>query len=101
MGKIVRIGTVHSVNSGKRKVRVYFEEEDIMSGWLKVIKSPPFIIPSADESLGVTNGNDETDTASLHRHSLNIIPWFPKIGDTVLCLYNPEFNSDGYVIGGL
>lgn len=92
----MRIGTVSSVNPGERTVRVLFNDVNIMSGWLKVLKNPPFI------------GNDEppeeickTEDESGHFHKLKIAPWFPNVGDTVLCIYNPGFNEDGFVIGGL
>ena len=43
MGEILRIGTVTAVNEAKRQVRVQFPDVKIVSGWLKVIKSPPYI----------------------------------------------------------
>lgn len=96
MDDILRIGKVSAVDYGKRLVRVQFADVGITSGWLKVLKSSPFI------------GNDEppkdvwkTEKESGHFHKLTIVPWFPAVGDNVLCLYNPGFNEDGYVIGGL
>ncbi len=96
MGDTIRIGKVSAVNPGERLVRVQFSDVGITSGWLKVLRSPPFI------------GNDEppkdvckTEKEAEHFHKLTIIPWFPTVGEVVLCLYNPGFNEDGYVIGGL
>lgn len=96
MENLLRIGKVTNVNPSDRTVRVRFEDVNITSGWLKVLRSPPFI------------GNDEepkkvakTEKQQGHYHELSIIPYFPVVGDMVLCLYNPGFNEDGYVIGGL
>lgn len=93
MSDIVRIGEVTEVNSTERTARVHFPDVDIVSDWLKVIKSPPFI-----PKKGV---KQETEIENLHSHEVKIEPWFPDIGDIVLCIYNPGFNEDGYVIGGL
>lgn len=109
----VRIGEVNSANYSKRLVRVYFSELEIMSGWLKVITSPPFIVPDPPEVEVITSAyKNETNTGvpacsgacgaeCPHRHDLRIVPWFPKIGDQVLCIYNEGFNEDGFVIGGI
>nr|DAY55163.1 MAG TPA: type VI secretion protein [Caudoviricetes sp.] len=93
MDDIIRIGQVSEVNESEHMVRVHFADVDIVSGWLKVIRSPPFI-----PKKGVAQ---ETETADLHKHEIKIAPWFPDIGDTVLCIYNPGFNEDGYVMGAL
>lgn len=110
---MVRIGEVSSANYEERLVRVYYTELKMMSGWLKVIKSPPFIVPDPPEAEVITDAyKDETNTGAPacsgacgascpHRHDLRIVPWFPKIGDKVLCIYSPGFNEDGFVIGGI
>lgn len=74
----LRIGKVHSVDEEKWCVRVFFEDAKIMSGWLKVVKNP------ARNYLGEY-----------------YLPWFPKINDTVLCIYGDGFNSDGFVLGAI
>ena len=93
MDNIVRIGEVTEVNVQERTVRVHFPDVDIVSDWLKVLKSPPFI-PKKDIT-------QQTEIAEQHTHEVKIEPWFPDIGDFVLCIYNPGFNEDGYVLGGL
>ena len=90
---MIRIGVVSESDINNRTVRVLFRDVDIVSDWLKVIKSPPFI-PQKDVK-------QETEIENLHRHDIKISPWFPDIGDIVLCIYNTGFNEDGYVIGGL
>lgn len=86
----LRVGKVTDVNASERLVRVYFPDVDMVSGWLKVIKSPSFI----------GGENSQTETEALHEHKLIITPWLPKIGEFVLCLYNTGFNEEGFVIGG-
>ena len=36
-----------------------------------------------------------------HTHGLVIRPWMPKVNATVLCLYLPVFNADGFILGEL
>lgn len=103
MDETVRIGKVTDVDTGKRMVRVFFESVGIASGWLKVLKSPPYIQPGKDKNIGLTGGTDETDPAGHHehQHTLNIIPWFPKVGEYVVCLYNQGVNEAGFVLGAV
>ena len=93
MDDIVRVGEVTEVKTSDRTVRVHFPDVDIVSDWLTVLRTPPFI-PKKGET-------QQTEVADMHTHEVKIEPWFPDIGDIVLCLYNPGFNEDGYVIGGL
>lgn len=90
---MIRIGMVNDIREDERTVRVFFRDSGVMSGWLKVLQTSPFI-PDKDVP-------QETGSADGHTHSLTIKPWMPYIGDPVLCLYMPVFNGDGYVLGGL
>lgn len=97
---IIRIGEVQSINESERTVRVMFPDTKIMSGWLKVIKSPPFIPSKGEEQKTETaSGQREEGTFDEHFHNVIINAWFPSIGDNVLCIFVPVFNGDGYVIG--
>ena len=42
------------------------------------------------------HGVDETKT---HKHVITVYPWLPYIGQLVLCLYMPNGDGDGYVLG--
>ncbi len=99
---IIRIGEVQNTNDAERKVRVYFKDVGIMSGWLKVIKSPPFIpekdVTQQTESESGGSGYGQFDA---HTHKVIISPWMPSVGDIVLCVYVSGFNADGYVLGAL
>ncbi len=88
-----RIGVVTDVNGSERTARVLFKAENIVSGWLKIIKSPPFI-PEKDKE-------QKTEIENLHSHEIIISPWLPNIGDIVLCAYNSGFNEDGFILGAL
>lgn len=99
---ILRIGKVNSIDVEKRQVRVLFESENMVSDWLKVIKSPPFI-PKKDstQQTAATSGGSGDSSFASHTHGITISPWMPDIDETVLCIYDPVFNGDGYVLGAL
>ena len=44
------------------------------------------------------HGVDETKS---HKHVITVYPWLPYIGQLVLCLYMPNGDGDGYVLGGI
>ena len=44
------------------------------------------------------HGVDETKT---HKHVMKVYPWLPYIGQFVLCLYLPNGESDGFVLGAI
>ena len=44
------------------------------------------------------HGVDETKN---HKHVMTVYPWLPYIGQFVLCLYLPNGESDGFVLGGI
>ena len=41
------------------------------------------------------------DNSTNHQHKSHVVWWLPAIDDTVVCLYLPCFNSDGFVLGGI
>ena len=43
----------------------------------------------------------KTELQDGHQHDLTIKPWMPLVNDTVLTLYLPVFNGDGFVLGGI
>ncbi len=98
MDDVFRIGTVHDVNAINREVRVYYEDTKIMSGWMKVLKNPPFI---PQKRTGISSGGSGYDAFASHSHEVEVKPWLPDVGDVVLCGYMSGFNGDGYVLGAL
>lgn len=113
MNDIIRIGVVSAVSPGDCAVRVRFPSEDIVSGWLKVIKSPPVVTAKATATAETKVSGGESSEEDAQKNDVNVdidvnvdvatnvTSWFPAVGDTVLCIYNPGFNEDGFVIGGL
>lgn len=84
---IVRIGTVSSINAAERTARVTYQDKaNLVSGPLKVLNREPTV---------------EIQTAELHTHDVTVKPWMPRVGDSVICLYLPNGESDGFVLGGI
>ena len=98
----VRIGKVNSVNPDTREVRVFFPDENMMSGWLRVLKNPPHI-PSKDgeQKTDSKSGGSGYSAFESHYHNVTIAPWMPSVDEVVLCIYGDAFNDDGYVLGAL
>lgn len=100
LANLVRIGTVTDVNNDKRLARVKFQDVDMTSAWLYVLDNRPYIpdydVPQRTEYEAGGSGEAEFEN---HKHDLIIKPWMPKINDTVLTLYLPVFNADGFVLG--
>lgn len=90
---LVRVGTVTDVNNAELKARVRFQDVGVTSDWLYVLRNQPFI-PGYDMP-------QETELEDGHKHKLIIKPWMPKVNDTVIALYLPVFNGDGFILGGV
>ncbi len=84
---IVRIGEVSSVNSENKTARVIFKDkQNMISGPLRVVDNKASVI---------------TEEAQSHIHSCDETQWLPKVKETVLCLYLPNGESDGFILGGI
>lgn len=99
----VRIGTVSAIDEENRTARVRFNEDNVTSGWLKVLHSPPkvTISGSEDKSDKADDSESDTDTGNIGNINIDVVAWLPVVGETVVCLYGDGFNADGYIIGGL
>ena len=106
---LVRIGTVTDINKEKRLARVKFQSEDYTSGWLQVVQhyaAEMYIKPDAEHTHEIKDtytggGSAEKYEAHNHLPGSHLTYRMPKINDTVLCLYLPVFNADGFILGGL
>ena len=100
LGRMVRVGVVTSVDIPTRRARVKFDDEDNSSGLLRVLSSPPFIpkinVPQQTEPEAGGSGEASFEE---HTHEVKITPWLPKVNDSVLALYLPMDDSDGYILG--
>ena len=99
---MVRLGVVMDVNNDELLARVRFPDLDYTSAWLHVVVNQPFI-PGYDGAQRTEYEEGGSDVAAYerHKHDLTIKPWMPKVNDTVLCIYIPAHNGDGFVLGGV
>lgn len=106
---LVRVGTVTNIDAGKHMARVKFQGEDMTSGWLYVVQhfaADMFINPDAKHNHPVHDtysggGTSEDYPAHNHLPGSYLTYWMPKINDTVLVLYLPVWNGDGFILGGI
>lgn len=112
--RLIQIGTVTAVDHDAHKVRVKFLDTGLTSDWLSVLKNAPSVSISTDGahshggtvSVDATDGHTHGASVSVcetdgHKHTASINLWIPAVNDTVLVVYLPVFNSDGFVIGGI
>lgn len=101
LNNLVRIGTVSSIDPAKRTARVMFKDKDMVSGWLSVLQHPGagvYVKPEGKHSHSISGGGT-TELDGEHDHVSNVTYWMPKVNDTVLVLYLPVFNGDGFILG--
>jgi len=93
---VVRVGTVSVTDATKRCVRVIFD--GMVSNWLFVVSAPSAMPPQTNPQAG---GVHEEAFAS-HSHGLpSAGAWFPRVNDTVLCVFIPIPDGDGFVLGAI
>lgn len=101
---LVRIGTVSSIDTDKRTARVIFKDKDEMvSGWLHVLQwhgAGIYVKPEGEHRHDISGGS-KTGANGEHDHSANLTYWMPRINDTVVALYLPVFNADGFILGAI
>ena len=105
LGRLVRVGKVSSIDTPNLKARVLFEEKDNMvSDWLQVLQRPKEIVEvEADgnhsHGASASEGTVSISSGGSHTHQAKVKTWMPEIGDHVLCLYLPMWNSAGFILG--
>ena len=112
--RLIQVGTVTAVDYDAHKVRVKFHDTGITSDWLCVLSNVPAVsigvggVHSHDSAVSVEAADGHSHEASLdinqadgHMHTASVSRWMPGVNDTVLVVYLPIFNSDGFVIGGI
>jgi phage baseplate assembly protein gpV len=103
LANLVRIGTVSSVDNEKRVARVIFQDKDMVSGWLHVLQhhgTGVYIKPEGKHSHDISEGG-KTELDGEHDHAGSVTYWMPRINDTVVVLYLPVFNADGFILGAI
>lgn len=104
---LVRTGKVMDIDVEKRKARVRFDSENFTSGWLYVIQhhaANMYIEPDAEHTHTIHDtysggGIAEKYEAHDHLPGSHLTWWMPKVNDTVLCIYLPIFDGDGFILG--
>lgn len=108
LSRLVQVGTVTSVDSGKRMARVKFHDTGLISSPLIVLQhfaAGLYIELDAEHTHDITDtftGSGSASTFPAHTHpGSHLTYWMPKVNDAVLVLYLPVDDSDGYILGGI
>lgn len=120
MESIVQVGVVSDVDKAKGMVRVIWPASGETSGWLYVLQhfaAGLDIVPDAEHTHIITDTHgdrresserslrSESDGGSAgvepdHNHPGSTVTlWLPKINETVLVVYLPVEDGDGFVLG--
>lgn len=86
---IVRIGIVSNVNPAKMMARVRIQEQGIVTGDLKIVQNTSTV------EIERKGGTCEAECKAIIR------PWIPKVGQWVLCIFMPDGEGDGFILGGI
>lgn len=129
LGRLVRVGTVTDLDRDRRMARVKFHSEGFTSGWLYVLQhyeTQVRVAPDKGQGHSVARAGEHSHPGSTgymaaglnltqdggHVHSVEETEehdhpgtvttwWMPRIDESVLCLYLPVFNGDGFILGGI
>lgn len=97
---LVRVGTVTWKDDARRIARVVFRDSGLPSGLLYVLASRPYIPDYEGEQRTEYEAGGSGDAEfAAHKHDLDIKPWMPELDATVLCLYLPIHDGDGFILG--
>lgn len=106
---LVRIGTVMDVDVKQKMVRIKCQDTGMTSGWLPVLQhygTELHIEPDAKHTHSISDtysGGGSASTYPAHDHlpGSHVTYWMPRVNDTVLAIYLPVFNADGFILGGI
>ena len=97
---LVRVGTVTAVDRAKRVARVKFRDTDLPSDWLYVLASRPYVPDyTGPQRTEYEEGGSGWPQYENHKHHLIIKPWMPEVNATVLCVFLPVYDADGFILG--
>ncbi|MBQ7566276.1 MAG: hypothetical protein IJT18_04075 [Oscillospiraceae bacterium] len=106
--RLVQIGFVTDTDDAKKMARVKFPNADETSGWLPVLQhvGAALTVKNAGKhthSIQDTyTGGGSASEAGEHTHGDSTLgAWMPKVNDTVVVLYLPILDADGFVLGGI
>jgi|AGTN01.1.fsa_nt_gi hypothetical protein len=117
LSNLVRIGTVSAVDAGKKSARVIYKDNGTTSGWLRVLQHGGAVVnvePNGEHTHAYSGStgaagdpshsheySSETASEPDHIHEARVTVWMPSVNDTVLVLYLPVFNGDGFILGAI
>lgn len=101
LSNLVRVGTVSAIDNTHRKARVLFKDKNLTSDWLFILQHPRAGVHVKDngEHSHSIPGGGSTGSAGEHNHEASVTYWMPAVNETVLVLYLPMFNGDGFILG--
>ncbi len=100
VAQLVRVGTVTDADPGTRTARVKFQDTGMTSGKLFVLASRPYVPDyNGPQRTEFEAGGGGDAAYASHKHDLKIKPWMPKVNATVLTLYLPILDGDGFILG--
>lgn len=86
---IIRIGIVSKVDASNMTARVKIEEQEIITGDLQIVQNIPTVEIEVESESYQSEGN------------FIVKPWIPKVGQWVLCIFRPDGEGDGFILGGI
>lgn len=106
--RLAQIGTVTAIQG--TTARVLFPDTQITSDWLPILQRKGELVRTINAEAGkhthdisTPEGSGSASESGNHTHTATseVVSWVPQIGTTVLVIYLPVFNSDGFIIGGI
>ena len=85
---IVRVGIVSKVNSENKTARVQIPEQGIVTSELKIVQNM--------HKIKIKNEDDISSDCNIE-----IEQWLPQVGQWVVCLFYPDGDGDGFILGGI
>lgn len=85
---IVRVGIVSKVNCENKTARIQIPEQGIITSELKIVQNMP--------KIEIKNKDDTPLDCKVE-----IEQWTPEVGQWVVCLFYPDGEGDGFILGGI
>jgi len=120
---MVRVGIVSSVNMAKMTARVKIPDQNLVTGDLHIVRNTPLIVVinkdggtewnyraeytgydrklDLGESYKKTYPDEIVTDYQSKEQTIRVYPWIPYIGQWVLCIFKPDGDGDGFIIGGI
>lgn len=106
--RLVQVGIVTDIKG--TTARVKFPDTGLTSDFLHVLQRKDEIVAvtvqaagTHSHSISVSEGSASCGDAGSHTHvaSGKVVSWMPKVNESVLVVFLPIFNSDGFILGGI